>query len=133
MTDLAHDRSAVQAASARPDRLIRVLVFLQLYTVAAYGAAAIVPYLWRHHEAPPTWTWIVPGWLLGVPGFIVTLLGPALPASLAVVGVVALARSYRALSIRMRWWCQVANALVVAYAVFSVTPLGTHIAAWVAD
>jgi hypothetical protein len=132
MTETPHDQSATRPASAH-DRLTRVLLFLELYTVAAYTTAAIVPYLWRHHATPPTWMLIVPGSLLGVPGFAITVYGPRLAVPLAVVGVVALAMSYRALSIRMRWWCLAATALVVAYAVFSLTPLAVHIAAWVRD
>lgn len=113
--------------------LVRVFVVLELYVVAAYVAAAVIPYLWRHHPAPPTWTWIVPGWLLGVPGFGVTLLGPVLAVPLALIGVEMLAWHRRALSTRLRRWCVSATVLMGVYAAFSFTPLARTIATWVAD
>jgi hypothetical protein len=63
--------------------------------VAAYLAAAIIPYLWSPRPDPPTWIWIVPGWLLGVPGFVITLLGPLPGFLLALAGIGALTRVRR--------------------------------------
>jgi hypothetical protein len=112
---------------------VRILIGIQLYTVVAYLAAAIIPYLWRHHPAPPTWTWIVPGWLLGVPGFWITIFGPVLALPLAVVGTVVLVRRRHTLPARLYRWCVAATVLAVAYALFTLTPLGWTIADWVAD
>jgi hypothetical protein len=67
--------------------LIRTLVVVQLYTFAAYLAAAVVPYLWDPRPYPPTWMWIVPGWLLGVPGFFITMLGPVPGIVLELAGI----------------------------------------------
>src|SRR5437773_11247536 len=112
---------------------IRTVIGVQLYVVAAYLAAAIVPYLWRDHPAPPTWTWIVPGWLLGVPGFWIALLGPGIAIPLALTGAAVLLRHYRAMSTRLRAWCLGATAIACVFAVFSLTPLARAIGAWVAD
>jgi hypothetical protein len=112
---------------------VRALIALELYVVVAYVAAAIIPYFWRLHPAPPTWTWIVPGWLFGVPGFWIALLGPMLAIPLALIGAWTATRQYRVLSRRLRWWCIAAAVLTGAYAAFSVTPLASTIVAWVAD
>ena len=101
--------------------------------VASYVAAAIVPYLWRDNPAPPTWLWIVPGWLLGVPGFWITLLGPVLAVPLALIGAGATALRYRVLPTRLRRWSVSAAVLTAACAVFSLTPLARTIAEWVLD
>jgi len=112
---------------------VRALATVQLYAVASYLSAAIVPYLLRRHAAPPTWTWIVPGWLLGVPGWWVTLLGPALAVPLAVTGVGGFMRYRRAIPDGLRRWLAVAAVMTTAYALFSFTPIAHTIAVWVAD
>ncbi|MGW0431261.1 hypothetical protein ACWDV4_01735 [Micromonospora sp. NPDC003197] len=112
-----------QKQGGLPVGLLRALTGVQFYVVAAYLAAAVIPYLWSPRPYPPTWLWIVPGWLLGVPGFFVTLLGPVLAIPLALAGLVALARYRRALSARMTRWGLVATALSTAYAVYGLTPL----------
>jgi hypothetical protein len=124
--------TAQEARSRVPVR-VRVAVGVQLYVVSAYLAAAIVPYLWRSHTAPPTWTWIVPGWLLGVPGFWITLLGPRIAIPLTLIGTGVLLVHYRGLPARMRAWCLVATLLTGAFAMFSTTSLGHSIAFWVRD
>jgi hypothetical protein len=130
MTDVSVTPAETPAAATLP---IRTLVVLELYVVAAYLSAAVIPYLWRENPAPPTWIWIVPGWLLGVPGFWITLLGAVLAVPLAIAGAGATALRYRSLSTRMRWWCVSAAVLAGAYALFSLTPLAGTIAAWVLD
>ncbi|MET8123602.1 hypothetical protein [Micromonospora sp. NPDC005189] len=112
---------------------VRSLVAVQLYTVAAYLAAAVIPYLWAPRPYPPTWTWIVPGWLLGVPGFFITLLGPVPGILLAVVGVGVLVTTRRRPPTRLRRWLVASTALAAAYGLFACTPLASTIAAFVAD
>jgi hypothetical protein len=135
MTDTttdAIDRSADDAGRVEPQiGLIRALVGIQLYTVAAYLAAAIIPYFWAPRPNPPTWMLIVPGWMLGVPGFYITLLGPLLAVPLAAVGALALRR--HGLPARLRGWCIVTTLLTTAFALFSLTPLAHTIAVFVAD
>ncbi|MEU7754784.1 hypothetical protein AB0B57_16590 [Micromonospora sp. NPDC049101] len=112
---------------------IRTLVGIQLYSVAAYLAAAVVPYLWAPRPYPPTWTFVLPGWLLGVPGFYLTLLGPVPGILLAVVGVGVLVATRRRCPATLYRWCVASTALVAAYGVFAGTPLAGTIAAFVAD
>ncbi|MEU7589295.1 hypothetical protein AB0A95_23740 [Micromonospora sp. NPDC049230] len=112
---------------------IRTLVGIQLYAVAAYLAAAVVPYLWAPRPYPPTWTFLVPGWLLGVPGFYLTLLGPVPGILLAVIGVAVLATTRRRGPATRYRWCVASTALAAAYGVFACTPLASTIAAFVAD
>ncbi|WP_249997971.1 hypothetical protein [Actinoplanes sp. M2I2] len=134
MTDLSLTPAAQPATTAAGRTvLMRTLIALQLYVVAAYVSAAVIPYLWRDNAAPPTWVWIVPGWLLGVPGFWITLLGAVLAVPLALLGAGATALRYRTLSARLRWWSVSAAVLTTAYAVFTLTPPAATIAAWVAD
>ena len=134
MTDLTLTPTGAPADKAAANTWsIRTLVALELYVVTAYFSAAIIPYLWRDSPAPPTWIWIVPGWLLGVPGYWITLLGVVLAVPLALVGAGATALRYRALSTRLRRWCVSAAVLAGAYALFSFTPLAKTIAAWVID
>ena len=111
---------------------VRALVGFQLFVVAAYLSAAVVPYLWAPRDYPPTWLWIVPGWLLGVPGFYITLLGPVFVAVVAAAGVAQLTLR-RDLPARLYRWCAVATVLTGALAVFMSTPLGQTIALFVAD
>lgn len=134
MTDLSLTPTGAPVDRTVPSTLgLRTLVVLELYVVTAYVSAAIIPYLWRDSPAPPTWVWIVPGWLLGVPGFWITLLGAVLAVPLALVGAGTTALRYRALSTRMRRWCLLAAVLTSAYALFSLTPLAEMIAVWVID
>jgi hypothetical protein len=109
-----------------------MLVGVQLYVVAAYLAGAVVPYLWAPRAYPPTWLWIVPGWLLGAPGFYIALLGPAFAIAVATLAVAQLARR-RSVPARLYRWCIAAAVLTVAYALFTLTPLGRTIAVFVAD
>src|SRR4051794_18212337 len=97
---------ATEGLLRRPHRLagVRAFVVVQLYVVTAYLSAAIVPYLWRHRSAPPTWMLIVPGWLLGVPGFGITVIGPIIPVSLALIGAGVFVRYYRRLTHGLRRW-----------------------------
>jgi hypothetical protein len=111
----------------------RSLVVVQVYVVAAYVAAAIVPYLWRGHAAPPVWTWAAAGWVLGVPGFWVVVLGPALAIPLALAGAGVLALRRVTLPRTLRSWLIGATALMAAYALFSYTPLAHAILVWVID
>ena len=114
-------------------RIDRALAGIQLYVVAAYLSAAIIPYLWSPRPAPPTWILFAPGWLLGVPGFYITLLGPVLAIPLAAAGALTLLLNYRTLPDRLRVLCLVATALAAAFALFSLTPQGQSIATFVAD
>ncbi|MCY1145232.1 hypothetical protein OWR29_45135 [Actinoplanes sp. Pm04-4] len=115
-----------------PVGLVRTLVAVELYVVAAYLAAAVVPYLWAPRTYPPTWLWIVPGWLLGVPGFYITLLGAPFAVALAIVSLAQLAL-HRSISAALYRWCVAAAVLTCALAVFTLTPLGRTIAVFVAD
>ncbi|MFG1871945.1 hypothetical protein [Micromonospora arborensis] len=125
---------AYESRRARPSTgPIRSLVAVQVYVVAAYLAAAVIPYLWAPRPYPPTWTWIVPGWLLGVPGFFITLLGPVPGILLAVVGGGALLAARRGCPARLYRWCVATTALAAAYGLFACTPLARTIAAFVAD
>jgi len=114
-------------------RIDRALMGVQLYVVAAYLSAGIIPYLWSPRPAPPTWMVFAAGWLLGVPGFYITLLGPLLAVPLATAGALTLVLNYRTLPDRLRVWCMVATALATAFAFFSLTPQGQSIATFVAD
>jgi hypothetical protein len=127
------DRSSATDRASRKWGFIRVLVGIQLYTVAAYLAAAVIPYLWAPRPNPPTWILIVPGWLLGVPGFYITLLGPMLAVPLAAVGALVLVLRRNSLPVKLRGWCIAAAALTTAFALFSLTPLADTIAVFVAD
>jgi hypothetical protein len=120
------------AVSTPPRREPSVLVRVQLYVVVAYLAGAVLPYLWSPRAYPPTWTWIVPGWLLGVPGFYLTLLGAPFVGALAVVAVARLVmrRGEPVSSVR---WRVAAAALTILLAMFMLTPLGRDIAVFVAD
>ncbi|MFI5934014.1 hypothetical protein [Actinoplanes sp. NPDC051494] len=123
---------ALTRDSAVPVAGVRALVGVQLYVVAAYLAGAVVPYLWAPRAYPPTWSWIVPGWLLGVPGFYVALLGPVFAIAVAATAVAQL-RLRRNVPATLYRWCVAAAVLTVAHAVFTLTPLGQTIAAFVAD
>ncbi|MEV4637645.1 hypothetical protein AB0J80_09865 [Actinoplanes sp. NPDC049548] len=116
-----------------PVGLVRTVVVVQLYVLAAYLAAAIIPYLWAPRPYPPTWWWIAPAWLLGVPGFYITLMGAALAAPLAMVGAFFAVQAGRIVSARLHAWCLASTVASVGYAIFALTPLGRHIAAFVAD
>ncbi|MBP2329751.1 hypothetical protein JOF56_010136 [Kibdelosporangium banguiense] len=109
------------------------MVVVQLYTLTAYLATAIVPYLWHPRPSPPTWMLIVPGWLLGVPGHYITLLGPVPGVVLGIAGVVALVRVRRSCPARLYRWCIAGTALTVAYGLFAFTPLAYEIALFIAD
>ena len=127
------DRPAYGARHDPPSiGLIRTLVGVQLYTVTAYVAAAIIPYLWSPRPYPPTWTWIVPGWLFGFPGHYITALGPmpGILLGLAGVGVLVLAR--RDCPTGLYRGCLAATTLAVAYGLFALTPLARTIAVFVA-
>ncbi|MET7670809.1 hypothetical protein [Micromonospora luteifusca] len=129
----AQDR-AYETRRAQPSTVpIRSLVAVQLYVVAAYLAAAVIPYLWAPRPYPPAWTWIVPGWLLGVPGFFLTLLGPVPGILLAVIGVGVLVAARRGCPAGMYRWCVATTVLAAAYGLFACTPLAGTIAAFVAD
>lgn len=133
MTSLdATGGAAVPRRRAAPVAAVRTLVGVQLYVVAAYLAAAVVPYLWAPRADPPTWLWIVPGWLLGVPGFFITLLGAPFAIAVAATAVAQLALR-RNLPATLYRWCVAAAVLTSVYAVFTLTPLGQTIAAYVAD
>jgi hypothetical protein len=56
-----------------------------------------------------------------------------LAVPLGLIGALAVARRYHAMSARLRRWCIVATVLTGAYAVFSCTPPAGTIAVWVAD
>lgn len=112
---------------------IRALLGLQLYLVAAYISAAIIPYLWSVRPGPPKWMWIVPGWLLGVPGILITLSGPVLAVPLAFAGAWVLVLRRHDLSARLRGWCTVTTALTIAYALFSFTPLAHKLVVFMLD
>jgi hypothetical protein len=105
---------------------------VQLYVVAAYLAGAVVPYLWAPRAYPPTWSWIVPGWLLGVPGLFITLLGPPFAIAVAAVAVAQLALR-RSVPVMLYRWCVAAAVLTGVHAVFTLTPLGQTIAVFIAD
>lgn len=111
------------------------VVWLLLYVVATYLAAAIIPYLWSPRPYPPTWMWIVPGWLLGVPGFFVTMLGPilAIPVALTAWGLLVPVLWRHRLSAPLRVCAIAAVVLTTAYAVFTCTPLAATIQTFVAD
>lgn len=111
---------------------VRTLVGVQLYVVAAYLAGAVVPYLWAPRAYPPTWLWIVPAWLLGLPGFYIALLGAPFAIVVAVLAVAQLALR-RSVPAKLYRWCIAAAVLTVAYAVFTLTPLGQTIAVFTAD
>jgi hypothetical protein len=129
--DLNED-SALPRRRAVPMGVVRTLVGVELYVVAAYLLGGVVPYLWSPREDLPTWLWVVPGWLLGVPGFFITILGPALAVVVAAVAVAQLALR-RSLPARLYRWCLAAAVLTVVYAVFTLTPLGQSIAVFIAD
>ncbi|MDI6102270.1 hypothetical protein QLQ12_26995 [Actinoplanes sp. NEAU-A12] len=112
---------------------VRTVVVIQVYILAAYLAAAIIPYLWAPREYPPTALWIVPGWLLGLPGFYITMLGATLAVPVALVGAITTVCARRTVPARLFTWCAVSTAVMVMYAFFTVTPLGAHIAGFVAD
>jgi hypothetical protein len=114
------------------DRGVVVLAIVQAYVVTAYLAAAVVPYLWRHREAPPTWMWIVPRWLLGVPGFWVTLLGPFLAVPLAVYGL-SRWRQHRREPDQSRWWVATTAVLMTVFAVYTLTPPAFSLWTFVVD
>ncbi|MFG2050267.1 hypothetical protein ACGFIW_22900 [Micromonospora sp. NPDC048935] len=136
MTDLSAGTaqgSAVETPTEASTGPIRTLVGLQVYAVAAYLAAAVVPYLWSPRPYPPTWTFILPGWLLGVPGLYLTLLGPVPGILLAVIGVGVLVATRRRCSASRYRWCVASTALAAAYGVFACTPFASIIAAFVAD
>ncbi|MGC4750090.1 hypothetical protein ACLQ28_31155 [Micromonospora sp. DT201] len=137
MTDAAAGTTrdpAYETRRAQPSTgPIRSLVAVQLYVVVAYLAAAVIPYLWAPRPYPPTWIWIVPGWLLGVPGFFITLLGPVPGILLAVVGVGVLVATRRGCPAGLYRWCVASTALATAYGLFACTPLARTIAAFVAD
>ena len=127
----------VTRASALPRRravpaVVRTLVAVELYVVAAYLAGAVVPYLWAPRAYPPTWSWIVPGWLLGVPGFYVALLGPPFAVAVAALAVGQLSLR-RSVPPRLYRWCVATAVLTSVHAVCTLTPLGRAIAAFVAD
>lgn len=124
--------SALPGRRAAPVAGVRVLVGVELYVVAAYLAAAIVPYLWAPRDYPPTWLWIVPGWLLGVPGFYITLLGPLFAFAVA-AGAFAQLALRRSVPATLYRWCIAAAVLTGVFAVFTLTPLGQTIALFVAD
>ncbi len=124
--------SALPRRRAVPAAVVRTLVGVQLFVVAAYLAGAVVPYLWAPRAYPPTWLWIVPGWLLGTPGFYVTLLGPPFAVAVAAVAVAQLALRRRVPAMLYRW-CIAAAVLTVVHAAFTLTPLGQTIAVFVAD
>jgi hypothetical protein len=104
-----------------PAGVVRGLVAVQLYIVAAYVAGAVVPYLWAPRAYPPTWLWIVPGWLLGVPGFFIALFGAPFAVVVAVVAVAQLALR-RSVPARLFRWCVAAAVLSVAFAILTLTP-----------
>jgi len=126
---------STETAVESEDGSIRVVVGVQLYVVATYLAAAIVPYAWLPRPYPPTWLLVVPAWLLGVPGFYVTALGPfvAIPLALVSWGLVAPVMWRYRLKTGLRVWCVVAIVLTTAFAVFSVTPLAGTIQSFVMD
>ena len=125
--------STLETPAEAPTGPIRTLVGIQLYAVAAYLAAAVIPYLWAPRPYPPTWTFIVPGWLLGVPGFYLTLLGPVPGILLAAVGVAVLVAKRRHHPAARYRWCVVSTTLAAAYGLFACTPLASTIATFVAD
>jgi hypothetical protein len=136
MTDVsasAAQGSTLETPAEESTGPIRTLVGVQLYTVAAYLAAAVIPYLWAPRPYPPTWTFIVPGWLLGVPGFYLTLLGPVPGILLAAVGVALLVAKRRRYPATLYLWCVTSTALAAAYGLFACTPLASTIATFVAD
>ncbi|MEH1169471.1 hypothetical protein V6V47_29235 [Micromonospora sp. CPCC 205539] len=137
MTEATADPTEAPAREARRVQSstghIRALVGVQLYVVAAYLAAAVIPYLWAPRSYPPTWTWIVPGWLLGVPGFFITLLGPVPGILLALIGGKVLVSARRHCPAGLYRWCVAGTVLAAAYGVFACTPVGRTIAAFVAD
>ena len=93
---------------------------MQVYVLAAYVAAAVVPYLWRGHAGPPVWTWAVAGWVLGVPGFWVAVLGPALAIPLALAGAGLLALHRVGLPRTLRAWLSGVTIMMIGYALFSI-------------
>ncbi|GAB2578288.1 hypothetical protein Aab01nite_09920 [Paractinoplanes abujensis] len=118
----------VTSRASAPTRGPGPIAVVQLYVVAAYVAAAVVPYLWAPRADPPTWLWIVPGWLLGVPGFFITLLGAPFMIALVALSVVPLVLRRGASR-----WSLAATVLTCAVAAFMLTPLGGTIALFVAD
>jgi len=124
--------SASPRHRAVPVAAVRTLVGVQMYVVAAYLAGAVVPYLWAPRPYPPTWLWIVPGWLLGVPAFYITILGPAFAIAVATTAVAQLALRHR-VPAKLYWWCAAAAVLTVVFSVCTLTPLGQAIAAFIAD
>ncbi|MCO8275065.1 hypothetical protein M1L60_31250 [Actinoplanes sp. TRM 88003] len=126
--------TSIEASSDRPAPIgaVRGLVGLQLYVVVAYLAGAVLPYLWAPRAYPPTELWIVPGWLLGVPGFYIALLGPIFAALVAGTALAQLALR-RSLPPRLYRWCIATAVLTTALALFMLTPLGQTIAVFTAD
>jgi hypothetical protein len=109
------------------------LIGVQTYLLVAYVSATLVPYAWSPRPHPPTWTWIVPGWLFGVPGYFVTVLAwPVFPLA-AAVGILLLAARRKDMADGRRSWLTATTLLVVAVAIFSLTPYGQHLRDWTID
>ncbi|AEV85986.1 hypothetical protein ACWT_4969 [Actinoplanes sp. SE50] len=114
---------------------VRTVVAVQLYVLAAYLAAAIIPYLWAPRQYPPTWLWVVPGLLLGSPGYYITVWGASLAVPLALIGAAASgwAGLRHTVPPRLFRWSLTTAALTAVYALFTLTSLGHDIAMFVAD
>ncbi len=101
----------------------------------SYLTAAVIPYVWaaQDYPVPPIWLLLAPGWLLGLPGFYITLLGAVLAIPLALLSFVVVARVRRTASTSLFGWSAATMIATSAYAIFTLTPLGQHIASFVMD
>jgi hypothetical protein len=109
-------------------RLVVATALVQLYTVAAYLCAVVVPHLWRGLPAPPELI-VVPGALIFLPGFFVADVGASLMGWIALYGAVILVVQYRPLPVRPRRWLTAGTAASAAACVVMSTPTGVALGA----
>ncbi|MEH1014828.1 hypothetical protein V6U90_17165 [Micromonospora sp. CPCC 206060] len=109
------------------------IVGIQAYLLASYAAASIVPYAWNPRPYPSTWLWIVPGWLLGLPGYVVAMLGWPIFAAAGLIGAMLLFRQRDNLAAGRWRWLMVTTLLTLVGAVFVMTPFGLHLKGWTLD